>query len=120
MNKKGFTLIELLAVLALLSLLTIITIPIINSRKTAINTKEYNALVDSIKSAAKIYISNNPQVLNGVNDTECINTVTIDTLQTEKLLEDNLTSPIDNSTIDGVINICVNGDDLTYEFPYSP
>lgn len=118
MNKKGFTLVEILAVLALLSLITIITVPIINERKEAINQKEYDTIVENIKSAAKIYISNNPQLLNNMNQ-GCIETVTIDTLQTAKLLESNLIDPRDNSTIENTkhIDICVSGDEITYIFP---
>lgn len=118
MNKKGFTLVEILAVLALLSLITIITIPIINERREAINQKEYDTIVDSIESAAKIYISNNPQVLNNISQS-CIETVTIATLQTAKLLENNLVDPRDNSPIESIehIDICVSGDEITYTFP---
>lgn len=121
MNKRGFTLVELLAVLALLSLLTIITIPIINSRKTAINLKEYNALVEDIESAAKIHVSNNPQLLNNIGDGECIS-VLISDLQTAKLLENNLVDPRDNSEIEGTeyVNVCVDGENITYTYPYPP
>ena len=117
MNKKGFTLIEILAVLAILSLITIITIPIINSRREAANNKQYKTIVEDIENATKIYISNNPQALNDVSTGECIH-VLISQLQTEKLLENSLIDPRDNSNISNsrYVNVCDVGDDLTYNF----
>ncbi len=118
MYKKGFTLIELMAVIAIISLITIISIPVIKNIVSSQKQKEYNVLVDNIKSAAKIYISNNPDLLNNTSQ-GCIQTVTIATLQDAKLLEKNLVDPINKTVIEATehIDICVSGDEITYVFP---
>lgn len=56
--KKGFTLIELLGVIVILGIIGMITVPIIQGTIIDSRNTAYNDQVDSIKKAAKNYVSN--------------------------------------------------------------
>ena len=59
MNNKGFTLVELIATIALLAVISIISFVSINEVIDSSKISECNALVNSIKSATKEYVSDN-------------------------------------------------------------
>lgn len=59
MNNKGFTLVELIATIALLAIISIISFVSINAVIDSSKINECNALVNSIKSATKEYVSDN-------------------------------------------------------------
>ena len=59
MNNKGFTLVELIATIALLAIISIISFVSINAVIDNSKINECNALINSIKSAAKEYVSDN-------------------------------------------------------------
>ena len=59
MNNKGFTLVELIATIALLAVISIISFVSINAVIDSSKINECNALVNSIKSATKEYVSDN-------------------------------------------------------------
>ena len=59
MNNKGFTLVELIATIALLAIISIISFVSINAVIDSSKINEWNALVNSIKSATKEYVSDN-------------------------------------------------------------
>ena len=57
LNNKGFTLVELLAVVVILSILLAFMYPNVNKLINENKEKNYEKLESSIKSAAKMYIS---------------------------------------------------------------
>ncbi len=59
MNKKGFTLIELMAVLIIISIVAVITVTTVTSVLQNYSDSIYNKQLASIKSAAKVWISEN-------------------------------------------------------------
>ena len=59
MNNKGFTLIELIAVIALLAIIALLTTPNIIKMSDRNDADYYNKTIDSIISAAEVYVSDN-------------------------------------------------------------
>jgi len=67
MNNKGFTLVELIATIALLAVISIISFVSINAVIDSSKINECNALVNSIKSATKEYVSDNRYNLDEIS-----------------------------------------------------
>lgn len=80
LNNKGFTLVEVLAVVVLLAVLMSITVPSIGNLLKIGKENNYNDLIDNIKSASVMYMSDNRYDI-GVNGTCTLdNTSSITTL----------------------------------------
>ncbi len=121
MNKKGFTLIETIMVIAILALLMLILVPNVITLINKNNIKSCHSLEDSIKNAAKIYVTNNKYQLGFSCDTT--KEITIQTLVNSgdlKLTDNELVNPKDNSTIKQDKEITVTYDCnkkiFTYDF----
>lgn len=100
MNKKGFTLIETIMVIAILALLMLILVPNVITLINKNNIKSCHSLEDSIKNAAKIYVTNNKYQLGFSCGTE--KEIKIQDLIDSgdlKLTDNKLVNPKDNSTI---------------------
>ena len=89
MNKKAFTLIELIGTVVILSLIVLIITPAIsdNVKKGVEDAKKQTE--ESIILAAKNYVSDNKSAT-------C---VTLQTLQSEGYIDDNLKDPSDSNKI---------------------
>jgi len=93
-NNKGFTLIELLVTLAIIVILMLILIPSVLTLQQQGEEKNYQSLIDSIKSSASLYVSEHRYEL-GLNCTNTSSATTSVTLS--KLVEEDvLTSPVIN------------------------
>ena len=105
MNKKGFTLIETIMVIAILALLMLILVPNVISLINKNNIKSCHNLEDSIKNAAKVYVTNNKYQLGfscNASETTSIVKIPIQDLIDSgdlKLQNDKLVNPKNNSTI---------------------
>jgi len=62
MNKKAFTLIEIIAIIALLGIISILVLPKIGDSIEARKEKQYNNIVKTIESAAKVYYADNKNI----------------------------------------------------------
>lgn len=91
MNNKGFSLVELLAVIIILGLISIITVPTIINKYNENKEKQYNQLVSSLESSAKIYTENHIDILNNV--TTQGTKITIEMLIKEELISANTKDP---------------------------
>lgn len=65
-NKKGFTLVELVVVIAILGILAAIAIPKLGSSRDTAKKATHNANVRILKSAAAMYLADNPTKSNVV------------------------------------------------------
>lgn len=65
-NKKGFTLVELVVVIAILGILAAIAIPKLGSSRDSALKATHNANVRILKSAAAMYLADNPTAKNVV------------------------------------------------------
>jgi len=104
MNNKGFTLVELIATIALLAVISIISFVSINAVIDSSKINECNALVNSIKSATKEYVSDNRYS----NDFNAAN-IKISNLN----LTSSLINPFDDSELtdsDVIISVTLNSD----------
>ena len=93
MNKKAFTLIELLGVIVILGIIGLIVTPIVQSVINDSNTKACNAQVESIKRAARNYVSSNPFILDEDEDEKKINIPLKDLISKGFLEEDEINNP---------------------------
>ena len=126
MNKKGFTLIETIMVIAILALLMLILVPNVITLINKNNIKSCHNLEDSIKNAAKIYVTNNKYQLGfscNTSETTSAVTISIQNLIDSgdlKLTDNKLVNPKDNSTISQDKEITITYDcskkNFTYDF----
>lgn len=100
MDNKGFTLIELLVTISLLAIIAIISFVSINAviEKNEINNCKIN--IDNIKSAYKLYVSDNRYK----KTKEELLEATISTLKDEKYLVDDIDSKWENADIEAALN----------------
>jgi len=91
MSNKGFSLVELLAVIVLLGLISIITVPTVIDKYNENKEKQYNQLVSSLESSARIYTENHLDILNNV--TTQGTKITVEMLIKEELISDNTENP---------------------------
>lgn len=104
MNKKGFTLIELMAVIAILSIILVIAVPKVIDIISDSKQNLYNSTIKEIESTAAKYVSANPDV---ITDTLPF-TIELQTLCDEEYLTCPISSPIDNTNIEGHITVNTN------------
>lgn len=128
MNRKGFTLIETIMVIAILALLMLILVPNVITMINKNNIKSCHTLEESIKTAAKMYVTNNKYTLGfncpdnpDNNSTSKINVKLQSLVNSGNLkVEGELTNPVTEGTIDlnSVVEVTYNckNKDFTYVF----
>ena len=67
-NQKGFTLIELIVVVAILGILAALAIPRLTKATDSAKIGAHNANVSAVKSAAALYVANNPDATGDITD----------------------------------------------------
>ena len=72
MKKNGFTLVELVVTIVILSILSLIFIPLVSSMIEKNNQNMKKQLINSIESAASMYMNDNKILLN-LNCNEALN-----------------------------------------------
>lgn len=90
MNKKGFTLIEIIVAIILMISISIVSIiggNVLNNNKEG-NLLEKNS--SNFKNALEIYLTENPNIINNINDNVKTAVVSLEILKNEGLIKDNL------------------------------
>lgn len=119
MNKKGFTLIETILVLVILALLLLIMVPNVMVMIDKNKIKSCHNLEDSIKNAAKIYVTNNKYELGFDCDTP--KSITIkDLIESGDLKEGNMIHPVTEKGIsdDTVVTVIYNCSNKTFSYGF--
>lgn len=127
MNKKGFTLIETIMVIAILALLMLILVPNVISLINKNNIKSCQNLEDSIKNAAKVYVTNNKYQLGfNCNTSEKTSTVTISIQNLIdsgdlKLQNNELVNPKNNEAIqpNEIVEVTYDCNKKTFTYDFS-
>ena len=105
---NAFTLLELLGVIIILAVIALITVPIIDNSIKSSRQKAYEVQVDLIEEAAKEYSIEHEEILP-MNDGVFTNQVMVSDLiklgYIEKGENGKIYSPIDNSIMNGCVNI---------------
>ena len=121
MNRRGFTLIETVMVIAILGVLMLILVPNVILLINKNNTKSCQSIEDSVKKAAKIYVTNNKYQLGFSCDTA--KEITIQTLVDAgdlKLSNNKLVNPAsgENIPLNSTIKVTYNctTKDFSYDF----
>lgn len=113
MNKKGFTLIEILGVILLLAIILVIAIPKVINILDQSKQNLYDSTISEIERVTSQYLTSNP---NEVEDTLPFN-VTVTTLCNANYLDCPIKNPIDNSDIDGYVEVNLDSNGYyTYTF----
>ena len=105
MNRKGFTLVELLAVIVIITLLALITTisitGVVNNSKNKLSSTQ----IELIKSAAKIWGSENKMKLPSAG--EC-SYITLGDLKKYGLFDDSVSDPKDSNQISNDLKIKIS------------
>ena len=96
-NKKGFTLVELLVAIAIMGIITAIAIPMIRNIREGNENKEYQTYSESLKHAAKLYLSSYEEDIFGREESGCA-IISYQQLKKRDLIKD---IPIDKTTCEG-------------------
>lgn len=121
-NNKGFTLIEVLAVLAIIAILSVAIFPNFLSMKESQSKKFSESMNILLKSAAKIYVSNNRSIVDEEleNGPYCI---TIAALKAYDYVSIPTYDPVSNNKINTnrcvYISKTVNGSKTKYSYKVS-
>ena len=107
MNKKGFTLVELLAVIVVMALLVTIAVPNVIAISRKIRVEMFCDKVDMILDGAKLYGSDNYDLIkdkiNATGDTESKISITV----TDLLNNNYVTKDDKNGSINSPTNPCI-------------
>ena len=106
--KKGFTLIEVLAVIIILAILALIAVPAINGVLKNSRQKAYDLQVDTIEEAAMKYSIEHNEILpkdDGIFTNQLMLSQLISSGYIEKTDNGKIYNPIDNSEMNGCVNI---------------
>lgn len=108
LSNKAFTLIELLGVIIVLAIIALIVVPIIDNTLKNTRQRAYEIQVEQIENAAKEYSVDHEEILP-MNDGVFTNQVMLSDLVTlgyiEKDGDGKVYNPIDNSVMNGCVNI---------------
>lgn len=105
MNKKGLTLVELLAVVVIITLIAAIVFPMVSSLLKDSREKSKKADKSSVIEAAKMYIADNPEVIDENVPADCTNsylgqfTITVNSLIDNGYLEIDSNKYADSSNV---------------------
>lgn len=105
MNKKGFTLVELLAVIVILTLLALITTTSVTKIVSDSKTELSNTQIELIKSAAKIWGTENIKRLPGPG--ECAY-ITLGDLKKYGIMDSSVNNPLNNQEISDALIIKIS------------
>lgn len=116
MNNKGFSLVELIAVISLLVVLALIVVPSVLVFINKSNENSYIELLNSIESAAKVYVAENRYSDTVLNNNEF--TISLQTLIDNGNLDGDLTDPITKSNIssDNTVKVTFSSKIYIYTF----
>ena len=115
MKKNAFTVYEMVAVVTVLGLITIITVPIIQNSIQKSKESLYNDQVKSIEDAAKKWAMYNLDEID-----ESSHYVSIQQLKDDGYLQNkDLYSPMDNSVMNGCIEILFDTSIKSYRVVYT-
>ncbi len=122
MNNKGFSLIELIVAIGILAVLTLVLVPSISSIMQKNKEDSYLNLIENIKKAASIYVSDN-RYDSSIIPINCSTSATTFDLTLQTLIESgDLSSPIidprDKTEISTTKVVTVMFDCNTREFSY--
>ena len=96
-NKNGFTLVELLVAIVIMGIITAIAIPMIRNIREGNEDKQYQTYSESLKHAAKLYLSSYEEDLFGREESGCA-IISYQQLKNRDLIKD---IPIDKTTCEG-------------------
>lgn len=106
MNKNGYTIVEVLTALFIISIVGLILVLNINNLTTNRENKEYERIMDRIKSASDVYINNDPTLKQRIYENHETITISIDLLVNQGLLDkDSLTNPKTEEDFIGYVEI---------------
>ena len=111
MNKKGFTLVELLAVIVILTLLALITTTSVTKIVSDSKNDLSNTQIELIKSAAKIWGTENIKRLPGPG--ECAY-ITLGELKKYGIMDSSINNPLNNQEISDALTIKISNALIEY------
>lgn len=93
MKNKGFTLVEIMAVLVIMGVLLLVTVPSVFNSLDKKKNREHEQIIEEIKSAAELYVTQNEDVQTFLNSAGSIN-ISYATLVAEGLINGNEIDPL--------------------------
>lgn len=113
-KEKGFTLVELLVVIVIIGLLGLIAYPAISNLINDSRSDLANAQEQSIKNAAKNWVSDHPYSIPKYNGDELI--ISLCQLKIGSYIEPKLINPITNNMYDDKTKIVIKNNSNKYEY----
>lgn len=117
MKNKGFTLVEIMAVLVIMGILLLVTVPSIFNSIDKKKKREHEKIINEIKNAAELYVTQNEDVMNFLNSTGNIG-ISYSTLVTESLIDGNQLDPLTSKPWNSntYVNIKKEGKSMVSEY----